>query len=346
MQLKNNNAVITGARGMDASHLADLLLSNGYKVIAIERRSSSPKYDNIKHLLNNPNYILESGDITDFGSISRVVKDYQPSLFFNLAAQSFVGSSWSEPIATINIDFVGVANCLEAIRLLSPDTRFLQASSSETVGGFDNYGQNELTPHCPKSPYAAAKCGSELLVNVYRDSYNLFACYSRAYNHTGPRRGKQFVERKITDYVGYLYNQIKKISIEGNNYQKAIFLIQNNIVPQLKLGNIKTFRDFTHSADVVRGMYMMMLADKPNDYVLASGHTHSVEEILRMAFKFINIKDLDGIVSIDSALFRPAEVKFLHGDYSKIKKELGWEPTIPMDKIIEEMVKTDIMNYQ
>ncbi len=198
-------ALISGARGQDASYLAEFLLDKEYKVVAFERRISNPNYINIAHLLDEPNYILEGGDITDLASLSRLIQQYKPDEFYNLAAMSYVAASWTEPLATCQNDFMGVANCLEAIRLNHPSTKFFQASTSEVYGDVQNDLQTLDTPARPRSPYGAAKHGAESLVKVYRESYNLFACWARSFNHESPRRGKEFVSRKITAAIADMY---------------------------------------------------------------------------------------------------------------------------------------------
>jgi GDPmannose 4,6-dehydratase len=347
-------AVLTGARGQDASYLAELLLSKGYKVVAMERRSSSPDYSNIKHLFDNPNYILEQGDVTDFGSIARVLKQYKPNEFYNLAAQSFVAASWDQSIATCDVNFTGVCNCLEAIRLISPRTKFLQASTSEVYGDVIVDKQDEDTIPRPRSPYGAAKFGAESLVKVYKESYGLFACFSRSFNHESPRRGKQFVTRKVTDWIGRSFNQAENAFFAPEVYDEiapdsvipvqTVFelALKNKAITPLKLGNLKARRDWMDARDTVYGMYLMLQQDTPDDYVFASGTTRTIKELLDAAFSVIGITDWKPFVETDQKLYRPAEVDLLCGNAAKAETNLGWKITIPFDQMIKEMVSNDI----
>jgi GDPmannose 4,6-dehydratase len=327
---KKKIAVVSGGRGQDASYLAEFLLEKNYTVIAIDRRSSSPDYSNIEHLFGNPNYVTESGDITDFGSIARIVQKYQPDEFYNLAAMSFVGASWDEPLATCHIDFIGVCNCLEAIRLFSPKTKMYQASTSEVYGDVQTPMQDENTEKRPRSPYGAAKSGAEDLIKVYKDSYNLFVCWGRLFNHESPRRGKQFVTRKITNWI-------------GSNFEK---ILSKQPVEKLKLGNLESKRDWCHAKDMVRGMWMMLQLPEPDNFVLASGKTWSIKQLLSNAFGCIGISNWEDYVEYDKSQVRPADVNLLCGDFSKAKRILGWEPTISFDKLIEEMVNEDVKRWK
>lgn len=348
-------ALISGARGQDASYLAELLLEKGYKVVATERRSSSPNYSNIKHLIDNTNYILEEGDITDFGSVARLLEKYKPDEFYNLAAQSFVAASWNQPIATCEIDFVGVCNCLEAVRLFSPKTKFFQASTSEVYGDVLSDMQDEDTPARPRSPYAAAKYGAEGLIKVYRDSYGIFACFARSFNHESPRRGKQFVTRKITNWIGESFKKVDLfITKEGKKYsnnnmtkffnvQEAFELaIKQGYLNPLRLGNLEAKRDWTHAKDIVRGMWLMLQQEKPDDYVLASGKTRSIKEFLHSAAYHAGLYNWEPLVVQDEKFYRPADVNLLCGSYAKAKKNLGWEPEISFNQLVKEMVETDL----
>lgn len=344
-------AVITGIRGQDGSYLADLLLEKGYKVVGIERRSSSPDYSNIEHLFGNTNFIIEQGDITDFGSLTRVLKEYQPDEFYNLAAQSFVGAAWDQALATCEINFQGTANCLEAIRLLSPSTKFFQASTSEVYGDVITPMQDEYSPARPRSPYAAAKYGSESLVKVYRDSYNMFACFARSFNHESPRRGKQFVTRKIACAIGDMVKKSVEVYLEdGMLLDYNIVLntaIKDKVIKPMKLGNLDAQRDWSHAKDIVRGIWMMLQQDTPEDYVLASGQTRSIKDFLTAAFDVIGVHKWSDLVTIDPKLYRPADVNFLCGDSTKARNRLGWEPEIPFDQLVAEMViaETYVLGY-
>jgi GDPmannose 4,6-dehydratase len=352
----DKTAIITGIKGQDASYLSELLLDKGYKVIGVDRRSSSADYSNIQHLIGNPNFIIEQGDITDASSISRIVAKHQPDEFYSLAAQSFVGASWDQPSVTCEVNFTGVCNCLEAVRLFAPQCRFFQASTSEVYGDVLNNSQDEETPARPRSPYAAAKYGAESLIKVYRDSYGLFACYARSFNHESPRRGKEFVTRKITNWIGESFQKveeklpeiIKQIYPDEPN---SMFIdveegftaaLNNGDIKQLKLGNLDAKRDWTHAKDIVRGMWMMLQQPIPDDYVLGSGETRSVRAFLDSAFGFIGIHEWDKFVSIDSKFYRPADVALLCANPIKANTKLGWYPEIQFEELVEQMVKNDI----
>jgi len=314
-------AVVTGASGQSGSYMSDLLLENGYKVVAIQRRAGSRDNSNIEHILPHPRFIIEQGDLTDFGSLSRIVQKYLPDEFYNFAAMSYVGASWDEPISCCAINTLGVANCLESIRLNSPKTKFFQASTSEVYGRVTTPKQDETTESNPRSPYGASKLGAEALVKVYRESYGLFAFFARSFNHESERRGKQFVTRKISDYVGKLYN----FKDDGS----------------LKLGNIDTKRDFSHAKDIVDGIWLAAQLQEPVDLVLSSGQTHSIKEVLEIAFGYIG-KNWKNYVEIDQKLYRPAEVNYLCGDSTKARKLLQWQPQIDFETLITNMVINDI----
>lgn len=338
-------AIITGIRGQDGSYLSELLLDKGYKVVGLERRSSSPDYSNIEHLFDNNNFIIEQGDVTDFGSVARVLKQYKPQEFYNLAAQSFVAASWDQAVATCDINFTGPCNCMEAIRLVSPETKFFQASTSEVYGDVITSKQNESTPARPRSPYAAAKYGAESLVKVYRESYNMFACYARSFNHESPRRGKQFVTRKITSAIGDMVKEVTNHywAEELMNYGTILpeALVVDQIINPIRLGNIDAKRDWSHAKDIVRGMWLMLQQDTPDDYVFASGTTRSIRDFLSCAFECVGIHDWSSFVFIDPKLFRPAEVNLLCGDATKAREKLGWEPEISFESLVQEMMIAD-----
>lgn len=356
-------AVITGIRGQDSSYLAELLLDKGYKVVGLERRSSSPDYSNIEHLLDE--LIIEQGDITDFGSLIRILKTHQPDEFYNLAAQSFVGAAWDQALATCNINFDGTCNCLEAIRLMSPQTRFFQASTSEVYGDVQGKIQDEDTPARPRSPYAAAKYGAESLVKVYRESYSIFACFARSFNHESPRRGKQFVTRKITSNIGHMYKTLtEKMGTINNQFYVPLDLPANangslvianmdteqafnyglnkSLIQPIHLGNLDAQRDWSHAKDIVRGMWLMLQQDSPDDFVFASGHTRSVRNFVDAAFKVVGVNNWEKFVTVDEKLYRPADVNLLCGNPRKAKEALGWEPEIPFENLVSEMVWHDI----
>lgn len=352
--MEQKNALISGARGQDAAWLSRLLLDKGWKVYAFERHTQSPDYTNIKGILDHPNYVLEKADITDAGSVSRLVNLIKPDHFYHLAANSFVGCSWQEPMAVLNTNAGGTLNCLEAVRNNSPSTRVLVASTSECVGNSKEAIQDENTPLSPHSPYAAAKAFCEHIVHIYRFSHKLFACYTRCYNHEGIYRGKEFVTRKITDWIGNSYNKSKYHSVIGSHYHtssaqptdniETLFnkALECNAILQLKLGNLNSSRDWLDARDCVRGMHMVLNYDKPDDFVLASGQMRTISEFLDTAFKQVDIKNWKPFIGQDPRFMRPDDVVVLCGNYSKAKRVLGWEPEISFEQMVKDMINNDI----
>lgn len=320
-------AIITGVNGQDGSYLADLLLDKNYRVIGLIRRSSINNKERISHLLHNPNFILEEFDITDLSLCNRLLSDYKPDELYNLAAQSHVGTSFKQPITTLEIDALGVVNLLESIRSCSPNTKFYQAGTSEMFGksycvGPDNKKyQDENTPMIPQSPYGVAKLAAYHMIQIYRSAYNLYCCCGILFNHEGPRRGENFVTRKITKYIGSVINKTNK--------------------GHLHLGNLKAQRDWGHAKDYVKGMYLIMQNPEPEDFVLSTGETHSVEEFVHKAFSLVNL-DYKDYVKIDPELFRPAEVDYLLGDSTKAITKLNWTREYSFDDLVKDMVNHDI----
>lgn len=323
---KQQVALVTGITGQDGSYMADLLLEKQYKVIGLHRRSSINNFGRISHLFNNNNFILEEFDLTDPSGTNQIIKNYQPTEFYNLGAQSHVGTSFKQPTTTFEIDAVGVINILEAIRHYSPDTKLYQAGTSEMFGKNYSVGsdgkkyQDENTVMLPQSPYGVAKLASYHMVQIYRAAYNLYCCCGILFNHESPRRGENFVTRKITKYLGKV--------IRGENVSK------------LELGNLDAHRDWGHAKDYVKGMWMMLQQPQPRDYVLATGETHSVKEFLTAAFKLANI-DYTKHVNINEDLFRPAEVDYLCGRATKAETELLWKPIYSFDALVQDMVYSD-----
>lgn len=368
MSNKNKVALITGAAGQDGSYLSDYLLSLDYDVVAMVRRSTRGDFgDNNRHLKDHPQYHIEHGDVTDMTSIISIIRKYKDigmpiKEFYNLAAQSQVHRSWEEPQSTWETNATGVQNCLEAVRLEDPSIRFYQASTSERFGDVLCSVQNEKTECRPRSPYGAAKVAAEGLVKVYRESYGLFACYGILMNHESPRRGEEFVTRKITKYVARVFAEISKErekylcslsdQVEKDEFtskpdvEQVALILPNIEIEPLGLGNLDAKRDWSHAADMVRGMHMMLQLHSPNqkpcDYVLASGKTRSIREFLDAAFAVIGVTDWSRFVVVDPKFYRPADVNLLCGDASKAKAELGWEPEISFDQLVQEMVMTDI----
>ena len=324
-------AIITGVTGQDGSYLSELLLEKEYNVIACHRRSSTNNLNRINHLLSNPRYKLTEFDLTDPSGVTQTVNKYQPDEFYNLAAQSHVGTSFKQPSTTFEINSIGVTNILEAIRHHSPHTKLYQASTSEMFGR--NYSsekdgkkyQNENTEMLPQSPYGVSKLASHNMVEIYRSAYGLFACCGILFNHESARRGENFVTRKITNYIGKLARGETK--------------------EPLKLGNLEAHRDWGHANDYVRAMWMMLQNSEAEDFVIATGETHSVQEFLDLAFKSVQLNPEEH-VKIDPNLFRPAEVDYLCGDATLAKEKLGWVPNMNFNDLIEDMVKSDVQKLR
>lgn len=329
-------AFITGITGQDGSYLAELLLSKDYEVHGLVRRASTHgTLERINHIKDK--LILHVGDLTDANVISNIIQEIQPDEVYNLAAQSHVGESFKQPLYTSQVDAIGVLHVLEAIRTKCPTAKFYQASTSELFGKVQETPQTETTPFYPRSPYGAAKLASLWYTRNYRESYNLFTCNGILFNHTGPRRGQEFVTRKITLGIrDILRGDLEFISI----------------------GNMDAKRDWGHAKDYVEGMWRMLQADKPDDYVLASGETHSVREFFEIAFRIAGIEiewvgsgvDEVGIdketekvlVVVDPQFYRPCEVDLLLGDPSKAERELGWTREYDFESLVEEMVLGDL----
>ncbi len=312
-------ALITGITGQDGSYLAELLLEKGYKVYGLARRCSTPNYGRIEHLIDKIEII--DGDLLDTGSLIRVLNEAQPEEVYNLAAQSFVEVSFKEPILTGEVTAMGALRMLEAIRLTNPEIKFYQASSSEMFGKVRETPQNEMTPFHPRSPYGIAKVYAHYCAMNYRESYGMFACGGILFNHESPRRGLEFVTRKISDGVARIHL---------------------GIADKISLGNMDARRDWGFAGDYVKAMWMMLQQDEPQDYVIATGETHSVEEFVQKAFKSIGIEDWQNHIEQNEKYMRPAEVDYLIGDCSKAKQELGWEQKMGFDELVETMVKADI----
>lgn len=327
-------AIIFGITGQDGSYLAELLLKKGYEVVGITRRVSVPTLNRITHIL--PKIKIIEGDITDAFSVSNVIKEEDPDEIYNLAAQSHVGTSFKQPSLTWDVTAGGVLNILEAIRYSGKKDRikFYQASSSEMFG--KNYNireglasmikyQDENTPFVPQSPYAIAKLAAHHLVRNYRESYGIFGCSGILFNHESERRGEKFVTRKITKWIG---------EFVASGMDKEF--------PALRLGNLDAKRDWGHAEDYVRGMWEMLQHETPDDYVVATGETHSVREFLDIAFSHIGIDDWDDLVVIDPEFYRPAEVDYLLGIPAKANRVLQWEPRISFQQLVERMVDSDV----
>jgi len=342
--------LITGVTGQDGSYMAEYLLnSSEYEIYGVVRRSSTKNYKNIEHLLNKSRFKIVTGDLSDSQSIDNLVREIQPDYFINLAAQSFVAASWEIPEQTFDVDAVGVIRCLESIRKHAPKCRFYNAGSSEELGNVDYSPQDEKHPLKPRSPYGAAKAAARHLVKVYRESYNLYAVQGLLYNHESERRGEEFVTRKITKNVA----RIKKALDYGYEFEP------------LELGNIDAKRDWSHAEDFIKGIWLMLNQEKPNEFILSSGETHTVKEFIEKSFKLagingywsfsttigneslpeneVFIKDTGQILmKINPIFYRPAEVELLWGDSTEARTKLNWKPEISFENLIKKMVENDL----
>lgn len=312
------HALITGITGMDGSHLAEFLLSKNYKVYGLERWKSHNDYANIRHLLSD--ITLLKGDLSDQNSLKRCIDSSEPDEVYNLASQSFVGESWIIPEHTCDITGLGVLRILESIRETDKNIRFYQASSSEMFGRTNGLS-NENSIMNPASPYGVAKLFGHTITRNYRESHNLFAVSGILFNHESERRGLHFVTRKIT-------NGVAKIKLQLDD--------------KIRLGNIDSIRDWGYAPDYVKGMWMMLQQDKPDDFILATGVTKTIKDFLNVAFGFIGIEDWQKYVEIDPEFFRPVDVDFLWGDYTKAKNLLNWTPETPFEEWVRRMVENDL----
>lgn len=315
-------ALVTGITGQDGSYLAELLLEKGYTVVGMERRSSTLTFGRIKHIQDK--ITIVQGDLHDQSSLTILIEEFKPDEVYNLAAQSFVPTSWNQPVLTGEVTGLGVTRLLEAIRLVDPKLRFYQASSSEMFGKVLEVPQRESTPFYPRSPYGAAKVYGHWITVNYRESYNIFAVSGILFNHESPRRGLEFVTRKITN---------------------AVAQIKLGLAEDLRLGNLEARRDWGYAGDYVNAMWMMMQTDQPDNFVVGTGETHSVREFCELAFGSVDL-DYKKYVVQDDRFYRPAEVDLLISDPSKVKKELGWEPTVDFEGLVQMMVTADMQTLQ
>ncbi len=315
-------ALITGLTGQDGSYLAELLLDKGYEVFGLVRRSSSETTERIDHITDRVH--LVGGDLLDQSSLLDALEEARPDEVYNLAAQSFVAESWKEPVYTGDVDALGVTRLLEAIRRVTPNARFYQASSSEMFGKVHETPQRETTPFHPRSPYGVAKVYAYYITMNYRESYDMHASNGILFNHESPRRGIEFVTKKITDGVAR---------------------IATGRAEQLALGNLDSKRDWGFAGDYVEAMWLMLQQDRPDDYVVATGETHTVREFCEIAFARAGL-DWEKYVVQDPRFMRPAEVEILLGDPSKAKRELGWEPKVDFRGLVEMMVDADLERYK
>ena len=311
-------ALITGITGQDGSYLAELLLSKGYQVTGMVRRASPETFDRIAHFKDQ--IALRQADLLDQFSLVKLLDEVQPDEIYNLAAMSFVPTSWNQPVLTGEFTALGVTKLLEAMRMVCPKAHFYQASSSEMFGKVIETPQSETTPFYPRSPYGVAKAYGHFITVNYRESYNLFACSGILFNHESPRRGKEFVTRKITD---------------------AVARIKLGAQKELRMGNLDAKRDWGFAGDYVRAMWMMLQQDKADDYVVATGETHSVRKFLEIAFAHVGLNYEDYVV-IDPEFIRPAEVELLLGNPAKARAQLGWKPAVSFEQLVTMMVDADL----
>lgn len=322
-------ALVTGITGQDGSYLAELLLEKNYTVVGLHRRSSVNNFERIQHIIGHPNFNLREFDLTDPSNVIRTIDTYGPDEFYNLAAQSHVGTSFNQPTTTFEIDAVGVINILEAVRNYCPSTRFYQASTSEMFGrSYDLDGKNqkyqdEKTELLPQSPYGVAKVASHRMVQIYREAYGIYASSGILFNHESPRRGENFVTRKITKWIGEFVRS------------------KNPEFPKLRLGNLEARRDWGYAKDYVEAMWLMLQQDTPDDFVVSTGETHTIREFLDVAFKHIGIDDWSDLVVQDPQFYRPAEVDYLMGSNEKAKAILGWQPRTSFEELVAKMVEHD-----
>lgn len=311
-------ALVTGATGQDGSYLAEFLLEKGYEVIAMVRRTSTVNFDRIKHIQDK--ITIVQGDLLDQMSLVDILSEHRPQEVYNLAAQSFVPISWKQPVFTGEVTALGVTRILDAVRTVDPTIRFYQASSSEMFGKVREVPQTEATPFYPRSPYGVAKVYGHWITINYRESYNLHATSGILFNHGSPRRGLEFVERKVAYGVARI-----KLGMDK----------------ELRLGNLESRRDWGFAGDYVRAMWLMLQQDEPDDYVVASGTTHSIRELCEVAFGYAGLDWHDYVVQ-DPKFYRPAEVDLLVGDASKARKALGWEPLVSFEDLVKMMVDADL----
>lgn len=314
-------AFITGTTGQDGSYLADFLLEKGYEVYGLTRRTSTQNFQRIEHIVDNPNLHLVSGDLIDQHSLTQALRDIQPDEVYNLAAQSFVQASWEQPVLTGEFTAIGVTRMLEAVRLACPQAKFYQASSSEMFGKVQQVPQSERTPFYPRSPYGVAKVYGHWITVNYRESYDMFAVSGILFNHESPRRGLEFVTRKISN---------------------AVARIKHGKQDKLLLGNLDAKRDWGFAQDYVEAMWLMLQQDHPEDYVIATGETHSVREFVELAFSHAGIDNWQDYVEQDERFMRPAEVDLLVGDASKAHKQLKWQPKTSFEQLVKLMVEADL----
>ena len=320
--MSKKTALITGVTGQDGSYLAEFLLAKGYNVAGMVRRSSTENFSRIEHIRDQID--LRQGDLLDQSSLSTIIRDVNPDELYNLAAQSFVPTSWDQPVLTGEFTALGVTRMLEAVRQVNPKIKFYQGSSSEMFGKVREIPQTELTPFYPRSPYGVAKAYGHYITVNYRESYSLFACSGILFNHESPRRGLEFVTRKVTDYVAR---------------------IKLGLADKLPMGNLDARRDWGFAGDYIKAMWLMLQQPKADDYVIATGNSHSVRDLVEIAFSYVDL-DWQKYVVLDPRFIRPAEVETLIGDSSRAKNELGWVPEVSFEQMIRMMVDADLERHK
>ncbi len=316
--MEQNKALITGVTGQDGSYLAEFLLEQGYEVVGMVRRTSTVNFQRIQHIQHR--LTLVQGDLLDQSSLVDIIHEHRPQEVYNLAAQSFVPTSWKQPVLTGEFTALGVTRVLEAIRMVDPAIRFYQASSSEIFGKVREVPQNEKTPFYPRSPYGVAKVYGHWITVNYRESYDIFACSGILFNHGSPRRGLEFSERKVAHGAAR---------------------IKLGLAKELRLGNLEAKRDWGYAGDYVKAMWLMLQQDQPDDYVVGTGTTHSIRELCAEAFSYLGL-DWQDYVVVDPALIRPADVDQLVADASKARRVLGWQPNVSFRELIHMMVDADL----
>ena len=315
-------ALITGITGQDGSYLAEFLLGKGYQVVGMVRRTSTTNFERIRHVQDQ--LILTQGDLLDQVSLVDIMKEHQPDEIYNLAAQSFVPTSWKQPVLTGVFTALGVTRMLEAMRMVAPEARFYQASSSEMFGRVREVPQNENTPFYPRSPYGVAKVYGHWITVNYRESYDLFACAGILFNHESPRRGLEFVTRKVSHGAAR---------------------IKLGLAEELRMGNLEAQRDWGFAGDYVRAMWLILQQDEPEDFVVATGKPHSVRRLLEVTFGLLDL-DYEDYVRVDQRFIRPTDVDELIGDATKAREKLGWEPNVTFEELMQMMVEADLASLK
>lgn len=318
-------AFVTGITGQDGSYLAESLIAKGYHVYGLTRRTSTQNFARIQNIMNHEQLTLISGDLIDQHSLTYAIQDIQPDEVYNLAAQSFVKASWEQPVLTGEFTAIGVTRILEAVKFAAPNAKFYQASSSEMFGKVQQVPQTEQTPFYPRSPYGVAKVYGHWITVNYRESFDMFAVSGILFNHESPRRGLEFVTRKIA-------NGVARVKLGKQKF--------------VELGNLHAKRDWGYAKDYVEAMWLMLQEDKPDDFVVATGETHSVEEFLKIACHYAGLSDWEAVYKHNPKFDRPAEVDLLIGDPSKAKKKLGWEPTVTFDELVKIMVEAELTSEE